>query len=427
MPSLQRELAVVVVANDAHVRAGCLQALQASGFAAEAVDAADAVRETADVVVVDMLSACFDALALVRRLHERDQQLPVIVISGHGDARVADDAMQSGAYDILPRPFSLESLVEFVRRAADKRRLTLELNALRTALSHSEGIASGLLGRSPAMARVRRRVAELANASVDVLITGEPGTGKQHLARALHAASARQGGAFVAMRLDQAPDELSERAVLSAIEQAHGGTLFLDDIANLSLGVQRQLLHVLQDRCLTRPGSDALVPVDLRLIAATTEDMSACARDGRFLADLHGRLRIGAVELPPLRERPEDIPMLLEHFVLLAASRFGRAQPTVTRDAMTRLLAHPWPGNVQELRSTADRLVLGIATMAVEPGPAQASIVSDDASLPEIVERFESSLIAAQLSRHKGSVAESARALGIEDETLSDKIRRYGL
>jgi two-component system C4-dicarboxylate transport response regulator DctD len=442
------ELNVLVVEDDPNVLLGCVQALQLAGLAVEGVGSAEEALERIvpgypGVVVTDMRLPRADGLSLVRHCREVDADLPVIMITGHGDVSLAVEAMRSGAYDFIPKPFSPEALVEVVRRALEKRALTLEVTALRAALSRREGVAGKLLGRSPQIERVRRLVGEVAESPVDVLIHGETGTGKELVAQALHESSARRGGHFVALNCGAVPDNLldselfgheagaftgAQKRRIGKIEYAHGGTLFLDELESMPMGMQIKLLRVLQERVVERLGSNGPVPVDVRVIAATKDNLLQRAQQGAFRSDLYYRLNVVSIELPPLRDRREDIPLLLEHFMLLAASRFGRPQPKVTREQLQRLMAHAWPGNVRELRNVADCLVLGVAKEEFGLAPSGAPASNDeDVSLIDSVESFERGLIAAELQRHAGNVTASARALRIAKTTLSDKIRKYGL
>ncbi|MEO8279247.1 MAG: sigma-54 dependent transcriptional regulator [Ideonella sp.] len=440
------ELTVLLVEDDPNVQLGCVQALQLAGLRVDAFESAEAALERLmpgfpGIVVTDMRLPGADGLSLVRHCQQMDAALPVIMITGHGDVTLAVEAMRSGAYDFIPKPFSPESLVEVVRRALDKRGLTLEVDALRAALSNRDAIEGKLLGRSPQMERVRRLVSEIAESPVDVLIQGETGTGKELVAQALHELSHRKTAHFVALNCGGVPDNLldselfgheqgaftgAQKRRIGKIEYANGGTLFLDELESMPMGMQVKLLRVLQEREVERLGSNLRVPVNVRVVAATKDDLLLRARENSFRSDLYYRLNVVTIELPPLRERREDIPLLLEQFMLLAASRFGRARPQVTQAQMASLMSHAWPGNVRELRNVADCLVLGVPTSQLGPA-AQPCAPQDSASLVEAVDGFERSLIVAELARNQGSIAGSARALRIAKTTLADKIRKYGL
>jgi len=278
------ELSVLIVEDDPNMQLGCVQALQLAGIRVGAVASAEEAerrvgRNFAGIVVTDMRLPGADGLSVVRRCREVDAALPVIMITGHGDMNLAVEAMRSGAYDFIPKPFSPEVLVEVVRRAIEKRALTLEVAALRQALSGRSGIEGRLVGRSPQMERVRRLVAEVAMSPVDVLIHGETGTGKEVVAQALHEMSNRKSAAFVALNCGGVPDSLldselfghepgaftgAQKRRIGKIEHAHGGTLFLDEVESMPMGMQIKLLRVLQERVIERLGSNQAVPVDVR-------------------------------------------------------------------------------------------------------------------------------------------------------------------
>ena len=442
-------LTVLIVEDDFHMQLGCVQALQLAGLAVEAVESAEAAIPLitpgyAGVVVTDMRLPKADGLSLVRHCHALDPDLPVIMITGHGDVTLAVEAMRSGAYDFLPKPFSPEILVEIVRRAMEKRSLTLEVATLRRALAGREGIEGKLIGRSPQIQRVRRLVMEVADSPVDVLIQGETGTGKEVVARALHDFSGRRSGPYVALNCGGVPDTLldselfgheagaftgAQKKRIGKIEYANGGTLFLDELETMPVGMQIKLLRVLQEREIERLGSNQPLPVNVRVVAATKDDLLQRAQQGGFRADLYYRLNVVTIELPPLRERREDIPVLLEHFMLLATSRFNRPPPQVTTEQMHRLMAHHWPGNVRELRNAADCLVLGVRKDILGPGPAPdpGAEPEEGLSLAESVDSFERSLIAAELRRQEGNIARTAKELRVPKTTLNDKIRKYRL
>ncbi|MDO9479126.1 MAG: sigma-54 dependent transcriptional regulator [Hydrogenophaga sp.] len=442
-------LTVLLVEDDAAMQLGCVQALQLADIPVRAFDSAEAVLPhivpgLAGVVVTDMRLPGADGLSVICEARDIDPDLPVIMITGHGDVNLAVQAMRSGAYDFIPKPFSPEQLVEVVQRALEKRRLTLEVANLRRALSLSEGLEGQLVGHSPAIRRVRQLVMEVADSPVDVLIRGETGTGKEVVARALHEHSRRRKAPYVALNCGGLPDSLldselfgheagaftgAQKRRIGRIEHAHGGTLFLDELESMPQGVQVKLLRVLQERSLERLGSNQSQSVDVRVVAATKDDLLERARQGSFRADLVYRLNVVNIELPPLRERRDDIPMLLEHFMLLAASRYGRQQPKIPQAQLRQLMARDWPGNVRELRNVADALVLGVGPQWVSPhGPApDASHPEEQPTLTETVEQFERSLIADALQRHAGHVGQTAKALRIPKTTLVDKIKKHGL
>ena len=439
------DLQMLIVEDDANVRLGCTQALKLAGMRAEAVESAEEGLRVIEsgrlgVVVTDMRLPRADGLWLVQRSRDVDPSLPVIMITGHGDVSLAVEAMRSGAYDFIEKPFSPEVLVEVVKRALEKRVLTLEIAALRRTLAERDNIRGKLIGRSPQIERVRRLVVEVAESPVDVLIRGETGTGKELVAQALHEMSPRRNAPFVALNCGGMPDNLldselfghepgaftgAQKRRVGKIEHAHGGTLFLDELETMPMAMQIKLLRVLQERRIERVGSNQQIPVDVRVVAATKADLSVPSSQNAFRPDLYYRLNVVSIDLPALRERREDIPLLLEHFMLLAASRFAREQPNVSYEQMHRLMAHAWPGNVRELRNIAECLVLGVHKPVM--GEVAPRAPEPIASLVDTVESFERDLIAAELGRQDGNVARSAKALNIAKTTLSDKIRKYHL
>ena len=445
---MKNPLTVYLVEDDAAVQLGCVQALQLADIAVRAFDTAEALLPLISpglpgVVVTDMRLPGADGLAVIREVVDLDPDLPVIMITGHGDVSLAVEAMRSGAYDFIPKPFSPEHLVEVVQRALEKRRLTLEVAQLRRVLSLHEGLEGQLVGHTPSIRRVRELVMEVADSPVDVLIRGETGTGKEVVARALHEHSRRSKAPYVALNCGGLPDTLldselfghepgaftgAQKRRIGRIEHAHGGTLFLDELESMPLGVQIKLLRVLQERSIERLGSNQSIPVDVRVVAATKDDLLARAQAGSFRADLVYRLNVVNIELPPLRERRDDIPELLEHFMLLAASRYGRNQPRLAPAQLRQLMARDWPGNVRELRNVADALVLGVGPQWVSPpGVGSPDALDNQPGLTETVEQFERSLIADALQRQGGNVGQTAKALRLPKTTLVDKIRKHGL
>lgn len=442
-------LTVLLVEDDKDLQLGCVQALQLADIAVRAFDSVEAVQPHLSpgmpaVIVTDMRLPGAPGLALVAEVHDMDPELPIIMVTGHGDVTLAVQAMRSGAYDFIPKPFSPEQLVEVVQRALDKRRLTLEVANLRRALTLSEGLEGKLVGHSLAIGRVRQLVTEIADSPVDVLIRGETGTGKEVVARALHDHSRRRNAPYVALNCGGLPDSLidselfghepgaftgAQKRRIGRIEYANGGTLFLDELESMPMSVQIKLLRVLQERRIERLGSNQSIPVDVRVVAASKDDLLARAQQGSFRADLVYRLNVVNIALPALRERREDVPMLLEHFMLLAASRYDRPLPHLPQAHVRQLMARDWPGNVRELRNVADALVLGVGPQWLSPhaAPADEHGHVAEPGLAETVEQFERSLIADALERHAGNVGQTAKALRTPKTTLIDKIKKHGL
>jgi len=385
------------------------------------------------VVVTDVRLPGIDGMSLLQQVRAIDADLPVILVTGHGDVRMAVEAMRLGAYDFIEKPFAPERLVEVVQRAIDKRRLVLENRALKARLASNDEVEA-LIGDSAPMREVRRLVSELGDTDVDVLVFGETGTGKERVARGLHAAGRRHKGNFVAINCAALPESVFEsemfgvepgaytgatRSRAGKVEYASGGTLFLDEIEGMALPLQAKLLRVLQERVVERLGSNRLIPVDCRIVAATKLDLAAEAAAGRFRADLYYRLNVVSMVLPPLRDRREDIPQLFAAFCQQAAERYRRPQPDLSVELFDWLMAQDWPGNVRELQHAADRFVLGlwrVNTDTAGNGPN---------SLAQRVAGFELSLIEGALRRSSGDVAAAAEALGLPRKTLYDKLSKY--
>jgi len=437
---------VIFVEDDEDVRIGCRQALELAGFEVEAFASVEAARPRVQagqplLVLCDVRLPGTSGLDWQRELQALDAELPVILITGHGDIAMAVQAMQEGAYDFIGKPFASDHLVSVVRRAADKRRLALQVRALREQLEQRQGIDATLLGRSPAMERLRQRVLALAATSADVVIYGETGTGKELVARCLHDHGPRRKANFVALNCGGLPENLAEtelfgheagaftgaqRVRVGKFEHAHGGTLFLDEIESMPMSVQVKLLRALQERSIERIGSNKPIAVDCRVVAASKEDLKLMAEQQRFRADLYYRIGVAFIELPPLRERREDIPLLFEHFSLAAQQRFQRAAPPLTPAQAATLMSHAWPGNVRELRNVAERHVLGLAGDDL-PGSEGAPPAASGATLATQLEHVERTLIADALRRQRGDVVATAQALGIGKQTLYDKLKRLGL
>ena len=434
---------VLLVEDDVNMRLGCEQALQLAGIEVLTAGSAEDARDLLEagligVVVTDMRLPRMDGLQFLRITRGLDAELPVIMVTGHGDVSLAVEAMRAGAYDFIQKPFSPTHLVDVVRRALEKRALTLEVEALRRRLEHRDAIEGRLIGRSTQMERVRRLVLDVADTDVDVMVIGETGTGKELVARCLHDFSRRREANFVALNCGGLPDNLldselfgheagaftgAQKRRIGKIEHANGGTFFLDEVESMPMSMQIKLLRVLQERVIERLGSNQLIPVSCRVVAASKEDLKALSAQQKFRADLYYRINVVTVELPALRDRREDIPLLYDHFLLQAAKRYDRPPPQIPSEQMRQLMAHDWPGNIRELRNLADCHALGIA----RGGAGVADLPKPGQTLGEAVENYERALITAELSRQNGNVARTSEALGLPRTTLHDKMRKYGL
>ena len=427
---------ILLVEDDASVREACTQTLELADFHVHACGSAEAAlaqfAASPDCIVLsDVRLPAMSGLQLFARLRQQDPELPVLLVTGHGDVGMAVQAMRDGAWDFLEKPWQRDRLVDAVSRALAQRRLQLENRRLRASLS-GNGIDSLLLGDAPAMRQFKARLATVAGTDADVLVLGETGSGKELVARALHQAGPGARGEFVAINCAALPETVFESEMFGAepgaytgaskrrigkIEYAHGGTLFLDEIEGMPLPLQAKLLRVLETRSVERLGSNRAHPVQCRVVAATKLDLKAESAAGRFRADLYYRLNVVTLRLPPLRERAEDIPQLFHHFAQRAAARFARPVPALSAANLAALMAAPWPGNVRELAHAAERRVLGLDDEALD-----GSI-----SLPQQVEQFEARTIVAALQSLAGDVSATAQALGIARKTLYDKLVRYAI
>ncbi|AVR96785.1 sigma-54-dependent transcriptional regulator [Pseudoduganella armeniaca] len=441
------DIEVLLVEDDPAVREGSAQALDLMGFTVRDFDSAEPVRDLLRphcpcVLVSDVRLPGISGLELLAAARAVDPDLPVILVTGHGDIAMAVQAMHDGAYDFIEKPYSSEQLADVVRRALDKRRLQLEVHALRQRLAHSQGIDAALLGNTPPMRELRRLILDVASQPADVLIYGETGTGKELVARCLHEYSERARHHYVAVNCGAIPETIFESELfgheagaftgaakrqVGKIEHASEGTLFLDEIESLPLAMQVKLLRVLQERYVERLGSLQPVAVDVRVIAASKVDLRELVDQGQFRADLYYRLNLIVLHIPPLRERREDIPLLFEHFMLDAARRYRRDVPVLAPAHLQALQRHDWPGNVRELRNAADRYVLGLPSALPGVASASAATASSSASLADQVSAFERSVIDAALREAGGNVANACAALGLPKQTLYHKMQKHGL
>jgi two-component system nitrogen regulation response regulator GlnG len=417
-------------------------------------------RESPDVLITDIRMPGTSGLELLRLIRDARPQLPVIVMTAHSDLGSAVSAYEGGAFEYLPKPFDIDKAVALVRRAANG---APQAGADATGAAH----IPELLGRAPAMQQVFRAIGRLARSSVTVLITGESGTGKELVARALHEHSPRSGKPFLALNTAAIPADLLESELFGhergaftgadtqrrgRFEQADGGTLFLDEIGDMSLPLQTRLLRVLAEGEFYRVGGQTPIRVDVRVIAATHQQLAERLARGLFREDLYHRLNVIRIELPPLRARGEDIPDLLRHYMLVAAAELGVEPKALAPEALARLAAHDWPGNVRELVNLCRRLsvlapgsVVHLADLPPELIRAPGSTDAADwaAALTAWAERhsqapaqpllvaaqpqFERALIRVALKRTQGHRQEAARLLGWGRNTLTRKLKELGM
>jgi two-component system C4-dicarboxylate transport response regulator DctD len=432
------DLPILVVDDEASIRASIEQFLGLSGLTVHTFDCAQAclaaaMNTPAGVIVSDVRMPGLDGFGLLAQAQRQDPGLPVILLTGHGDVPMAVSALRDGAYDFIEKPFDPEVLLQALHRALEKRRLVLENRQLHQRVGQQAELQARLLGAGQAMVQLRERLLNMAGLPVNVLIRGETGSGKELVAQCLHDFSPRAKGPFVALNCAAIPEALFEAELfghesgaftgaqgkrVGKLEYASGGTLFLDEIESLPLAQQAKLLRVLQERKLEPLGGNRSVDVDLRIVAATKPDLLTLARDGLFREDLAYRLNVAELQVPPLRQRREDITLLFEHFAREAAARVGRIAPELPVSALAELLGHSWPGNVRELANAAERHALGLGS----PSPAAMEL-----SLADQVEHFEAQCLRTALARHKGDIKAVMEQLQLPRRTLNEKMQRHGL
>ena len=444
---------ILVVDDEPGVRSSVAGVLRDEGFEVEAVgsgeECLDRVAQRAfDVIVLDIWLPGIDGLSTLQRLGERQVDAQVVIISGHGNIESAVRAIKMGAFDFIEKPLSLEKTVLVVRNALRQRDLETENRDLRARV----GRQNTMVGESPVMRYLREQVAMAAPTNGRVLILGENGTGKELVARTIHDLSRRRTGPFVEVNCAAIPEELIETELFGHVrgaftgsvgdkpgrfEQASGGTIFLDEIGDMSLKTQAKVLRVLQEQVTERVGGTQRIRVDVRVLAATNKDLLNEIRDGRFREDLYFRLNVIPIFVPPLRERSEDIPLLAEHFMAIMAAEYGRRPKRLAPEAVARLQQYPWPGNVRELRNIIERLIIMVAGDTItaqdlaflgrdgqtlfEPPPVAGG------RLAEARDQFEKDYILRALAAAHGNMSRTAEVLGVERSNLYKKMKAFGI
>ncbi|WP_290894565.1 sigma-54 dependent transcriptional regulator [Hoeflea sp.] len=438
----EQDRVIHLIDDDADLRHALKQSLELEGLSviahADAGDIGDLpLRSLYGVIVSDIRMPGTDGLTLMRQVLAIDPTLPVVLITGHGDVQMAVEAMRSGAYDFIEKPFAANRLFSVVERAIEKRRLVLENRTLRNALDGGDDLSARLVGRNPAIQHLRAQISAVAETDADVLITGETGTGKEVVARALHDFGPRRKGNFVAINCAALPADIFESELfgheagaftgaqklrIGKLEHANGGTVFLDEIESMPMDLQAKLLRAIEGRMIERLGSNRQVALDVRFVAATKADL---ANNPAFRTDLYYRLNVITLEIPPLKARKDDIPLLFFHMAREARARYRREIPEITPQIEAGLLAHSWPGNVRELRNVADRFVLGMwAGFGPATGPSMEVL---SGSLPERIDAFERAVIVAEIARNGGALKPTYESLGVSRKGLYEKMRRLGI
>ncbi len=440
---------VLVADDEAGMRESVARALRREGFQVTAVEdgaaALDALRRApVDLLVADLRMPGLDGLELLRAAKLLAPDMEVVVLSGHGTVEEAVEAMKAGAYDFLTKPFDRAPLLRVVRQALERRRLILENRRLQRQL-HDLAESQEVVGRSPQIQEVLRLVRQVAPATTTVLIQGESGTGKELVARAIHRLSPRREKPFVCVNCAALPDTLLESELFGhergaftgavarrqgRFEVADGGTLLLDEVADLSPVAQAKVLRVLQEGEFEPVGSSRTLKVDVRVLAATNQDLARLVGDKRFREDLFYRLNVISVTVPPLRERRDDVPLLAQHFLLRHATRNHRSLEGFTETALARLAGHAWPGNVRELEHVIERAavlahgpLVDVADLPEAIGQAEPSarVVPIPIGMP--LDEVEQRLIEETLRQTKGDKELAAKLLGIASRTIYRKLK----
>ena len=442
---------VILVDDEQPVRDSARQWLELSDFhVTDYEDARLALKDiTPDydgIVLTDVKMPGLDGLAFQKEIAAVDPHIPVVLFTGHGDIAMAVEAIQGGAYDFVEKPFDPETIVETIKRALEKRRLILENRQLKLALSESEGIDSRLVGASQSMRELKREISHIAPTIANVLILGETGTGKEVIARAVHNLSLQAKGPYLALNCAAIPVEMAESELfghlsgsftgaknsrVGKLEAANGGTLFLDELSSMPIDVQGKLLRALEVREITPLGANTARAVDFRLISAMNEDPREAILDGRLREDLYFRINTVELNVPPLRKRKSDIPLLFSFFLERAADTYGMDVAPLGPESLSLMMSHEWPGNVRELKSLAERYILSslpaeeriAKLLSGETVDKQATAVS----LKEQVSFFERHIIKDALSRHKWNIKDVIDDLKIPRRTLNEKMAKYGL
>lgn len=459
----------MIVDDEEAARYGMRRALSTFGYNITEAGSAEAARalikqQQPDLLLLDVNLPGLSGLEFLRELKDTNGNGPlVIIVTAHGSERLAVEAVKTGAYDYLSKPFELEDLRLVVKNAAETVQLRRENFSLRRRIEVERSQRGALIGNSEAMQRVRGTIDKVAETDATVLVRGESGTGKELVAREIHERnSVRRNGSFVAVNCAALPSELIESELFGhekgaftgaaakregKFEQADGGTLFLDEIGDMSSNVQAKLLRALEERRIERLGGNDSIPVDVRIVSATHRPLEQEITNGNFRADLFYRLRVVTIDIAPLRERREDIPMLVDTFLRLAVERYELPQRSLSQGALKRLVEYNWPGNVRELKNTIDRAVImaegdeisvrdlpdeitaGIPATARtdEDGDGDGLRVPFTADFREDRREFERRYITRCLEYTQGNVTRAAEILDMHRQSLQHKLRQLGL
>ena len=454
-----RSMRILVVDDEEIVRKSFSRVLADDGFEVETAENGEAAigilaERSFDLVVTDLRMPKVDGRALLRHVKAHFADTEVVLLTGHGTIESAVAAMQEGAYNYITKPLNRHELLRIARQIAEKTALRRRVEQLQSQLEQRYGLHN-LVGRSPAMQTVYDLIERVRDSQCNVVISGESGTGKELVARAIHFTGSRADTPFVAVNCGALPESIVESelfghergAFTGAVrthpgyfESANGGTIFLDEFTELSPNVQVKLLRVIQEREIVRVGSATPISIDVRILAATNRDPQACLRRGTLREDLFYRLNVLTIVVPPLRERAEDIPGLVLHFLRKRRPEPSQAPKQITQAAVDALVAHPWPGNVRELENIIERVITLSEKAVIDVGDLPSLRVSPAAAPPEpvegmplpeakrrLTETFEREAIAKALRKSGGNITRAARTLGVARSALQRLLKRHGL
>jgi two-component system response regulator HydG len=441
---------ILVIDDDKAMRDACFQILSRQGYRVELAASAKQglillERLSFDAILLDLVMPDMDGLEALKKIRALDPEVEVVIITGYGTIQSAVESIKAGAFHFLSKPFVPDDLRNLVSRALEKRRLDLENLYLRQELKTKDE-RNVLVYESDSMSRIIDMIARVAPTDSTVLITGESGTGKGLVARKIHQLSPRSRRPFITVDCGTLVETLFESELFGHVkgsftgadankvgkfELAQNGTLFFDEISNIGLEVQAKLLRAVEERKISKVGSHRVITVDVRIIAATNKDLTKSIKDGSFREDLFYRLNVVLIQMPPLRERKSDIPLLVQYFLEKYNARLRKDIRGISPDALDLLVCHDWPGNVRELENTVERLVV------LSPGPylEPADLVfagtiltpAAEASAGASLRDLERHHIIQTLQRYDGHKSETARALGIDRKTLREKLKRYNI
>src|SRR3990170_4361848 len=444
---------ILIVDDERAIQTTLRGVLEDEGYHVSAVGSGqDAIgrlaEESPDLIFLDIWMTGMDGLDALAEIMRLRPEVAVVMISGHATIETAVKATKLGAYDFIEKPLSLEKTLLAAARALEHSRLERENRALRAEIERGREI----IGGSAVMEALRRQIAVAAPTNGRVLIQGENGSGKELVARAIHALSARRGGPFVEVNCAAIPEELIESELFGhekgaytgavsrrkgKFELGNGGTLFLDEVGDMSLKTQAKVLRVLEEQAFERVGGTEQIKTDVRVIAASNQNLSDLIAVGRFRDDLFYRLNVIPIEVPPLRQRKEDIPLLVEHFIRVFSLENGKRPKTVSVEALAYFLVYDWPGNVRELRNLVERLVIMTPREVIRPEdlpppvrPKEAGLPHDqvkERTLKEAREAFERAYILAELRAQDWNMTRTSERLGLERSHLYRKLKAYGI